>query len=300
MMPLRNQSLKELNWWKVGGEAEYFLAPQTEQELSEAISWWQKNPMPIYILSAGSNILIQDGLIKGLVLSLHQLSGVESAIEQSGRLQIICLAGTPKSEIAKIFLQKKLAPAVFLTGIPGDMGGGVVMNAGVGEQRTPREFCEIIDWIEVFPLDKSEKIASKKILTSDLKWEYRHSSGWQPGVISRVQVSWPLQADANVMNEVREATKKRVATQPLNQPSCGSVFRNPPGHKSAQLIEAAGLKGFSIGGAQVSTKHANFIINTGHATAMDIRKLIDHVRETIQKSKNLELQTEVQFIGDWN
>lgn len=297
----QNRPLHELNWWKVGGQAEFFVAPKTEAEVIEALKWASEKNLELHIFSGGSNILVQDGLLHGLVLSLHDLSGIIGIAETPEKIAIEAWAGTPKSELAKIFLQKKLAPAAFLTGIPGDIGGGVVMNAGVGEDRRPREFCEIVEWIDVLDLTPGKNLGLKRrVLGSELHWEYRHCSGYQPGLVTKVGVAWENKPSPELMNEVREATKKRVASQPLTQPSCGSVFRNPPGHKSARLIEGAGLKGFTIGGAQVSTKHANFIVNIGGATATDVHAVIAHVRETVKKTDGVELQTEVKYIGRWN
>jgi UDP-N-acetylmuramate dehydrogenase len=301
--------LKELNWLKVGGVAEHFAEPRSIEELKEVWRWALENAMPVWVISGGSNILLQDGEIKGLVLSTHGLVGVEEVVKSDDRISIRALAGTPKSEAAKIFLQNKLAPAIFLTGIPGDLGAGVVMNAGIGEQRVPREFCEIVREIEVLRPRSEPLHAHDQILRSDeffheiciqgkdLHWQYRHSGGWQPGLITRVTLEWTMAPDANVMNEVRAQTKKRVSTQPLELPNCGSVFRNPPGHKSAQLIEQCGLKGYTVGGAQVSLKHANFIVNRGGATASDVAAVIEHVRQTVRTQKGVELQTEVVPIG---
>lgn len=285
-----------MNWWKVGGCAEYFAAPKTVEELLAVWSEAHQRGWPVTILSGGSNVLVKEGVIKGLVLSMHELKGIENAGVQNSRFEITCLAGTPKADVARQFMLRKLWPAVFLTGIPGDMGGGVVMNAGVGEMIKPREFCEIVDWIEVL---RPGEDTLTKISAEEIHWDYRHSSQWQPGVIVRVGVSWALEPDPAVMSAVRDATRKRVATQPLNQPSGGSTFRNPPGMKAAKLIDECGLKGFKIGGAEVSTKHANFLVNTGGATADDIHRLICHVRDTVKKQKDVELQAEVVYLGDW-
>ncbi len=187
-----------------------------------------------------------------------------------------------------------------MTGIPGDIGAGVVMNAGIDENRVPREFCEIVEEIEVLRINESNgEFCEVKILGRDIKWEYRHSSDWQPGIITRVTLGWTHQADINVPNDVRAQTRKRVTTQPLDLPNCGSVFRNPIGHKSAQLIESCDLKGFRIGGAAVSTKHANFIVNDQGATASDVHQVIEHVRSTVLKKTGVELKAEVVYIGDW-
>lgn len=294
-----NVSLKDLNWWKVGGLAANFCRPESVDDLRQALQFAFSNHLAVRVLSGGSNSLIADGTISGLTIHLGSLRGV-SDLEEGDRVSFTTMAGTPKSEVAKIFLQRKLAPAVFLTGLPGDVGGGVVMNAGVGEQRTPREFCEIVDWIEVMSADASENCKVQRIAGKDLQWSYRSCSGWQPGVITRVRFSWPSEPSLNVIMEVREANKKRVSTQPLSQPSCGSVFRNPPGLKSAKLIQECGLKGLQLGGAQVSEKHANFIVNTGTATAMDIYQLIQKVQETVRQQTGVELHREVVLFGDWD
>ncbi len=167
------------------------------------------------------------------------------------------------------------------------------MNAGVAESFKPREFCEITDWVEVLrPSGELEKIAS-----SGLEWSYRHCKGWQPGVIVRAQLSWPLEEDSQILEQVRNANKVRLSKQPLDMPSCGSVFVNPPGLKAAQLIDSLGLKGYSVGGAQVSPKHANFIVNTGGARATDVLSVIEHVKKTVKEKKSVELHTEVVLIG---
>lgn len=303
MKPLEvkeNVPLKNLNWWRVGGEAQYFAAPTNLDELKRVWHWAWEQRLKIWLFSGGSNVLVQDGVLKGFVLSLHEFKGIEK-VETNDDITIQCWAGTPKSEIAKIFLQNRLPPAIFLTGIPGDMGGGVVMNAGIGEDRTPREFCEIVRSIEVLRLDEQTGLFSlHEFAGRDIIWEYRHSSGWQPGIITKVTVGWSHKGDIEVMNEVRAQTQKRVRTQPLDLPSCGSVFRNPAGHKSAQLIESCGLKGFRVGGAAVSQKHANFIVNDQNASAQDVRSVIEHVRKTVLDQKGVELKTEVVFIGDWS
>lgn len=304
---IENRSLKELTWFKAGGVAEFFAAPQNIEDLKSVWYWAWRQKLKIWVLSGGSNVLVQDGVLKGLTLSLHEMKGLLQ-VDSGERVVIRCLAGTAKSEIAKIFLQNRLPPAVFLTGIPGDMGAGVVMNAGIGEQRTPREFCEIVESIKVLRFDEQAALVTQnieeifslhEISGPDIKWEYRHSSGWQPGLIVEVTVSWLNQPDINVPNEVRAQTKKRISTQPLDMPNCGSVFRNPTGHKSAQLIESCGLKGFRIGGACVSQKHANFIVNDQGAQASDIKKIIEHVQDTVFAQHGVLLVTEVVLVGEF-
>ncbi|HEX4923397.1 MAG TPA: UDP-N-acetylmuramate dehydrogenase [Bdellovibrionales bacterium] len=290
-----NYSLASFTSWNVGGPADNFCTPVALEELVEAYHWAHTHNLPVTVLGGGTNVLISDEGIEGFVIGLSKFGGTQVR-ENDGRLHISAFAGTPKSEILKIFLKYKLAPALFLAGLPGDVGGGVVMNAGVAEDFRPREFNEIVDWIEV--IRPNEKI--RRIQKDELKWAYRHSEGWQPGIIVRVHMSWPLESQEDILEKVKAANKLRLQKQPLELPSCGSVFRNPPGHKAGQLIEACGLKGYKIGGAQVSPKHANFIVNVGEAKARDIHRVIEHVKATVKKEKGVDLQTEVVYLGRWS
>ncbi|MEZ0393384.1 MAG: UDP-N-acetylmuramate dehydrogenase [Pseudobdellovibrionaceae bacterium] len=278
--------------WLVGGPAEFLALPKSLDEIKEAQEWAQKRNLKVTVLGGGSNVLIADQGIPGLVLVLKNFNGTQ-VMEEQGQLKITALSGSSKSELLKIFLKAKLAPALFLAGLPGDVGGGVVMNAGVGESFKPREFVEITDWVEVLKPDG--KI--QKYSQSEIQWTYRHSNGWQPGIITAVGLKWPVQPDPTILDQVKQANKTRLSKQPLDMPSCGSVFVNPQGHKAAQLIDSSHLKGFTIGGAQVSQKHANFIVNLGNATASDILQVIEHVQKTVLALKGVQLQTEVVRLG---
>ncbi len=293
-----NVSLASFTSWLVGGPAEHFCKPQTLEELKKAQAWAQQNHQPITIIGGGSNVLISDSGIKGLVICLKSFAGTETRIESEGTGEVFRLtawAGTGKSELLKIFLKNKLVPALFLAGLPGDVGGGVVMNAGVAEMFKPREFTEIIEWVEVLrPNGQVDRLTH-----SQIKWEYRHSNGWQPGIVVRAGMFWPNEPDATILDQVRAANKSRLSKQPLDMPSCGSVFKNPSGHKAAQLVDSCGLKGFQVGDAQVSLKHANFIVNIGRAKAQDILSVIRHVQRTVLEQKGVELRTEVVRLGQF-
>lgn len=297
----RNRVLAPLTSWLVGGEAEYFCLPSNEKEIQQAWSWAVESKIPVTFLGGGTNVLISDEGIEGLTIALKNFSGLtdEKIIEEQGgkHLTFSALAGTSKTDLLKIFLKHKLAPALFLAGLPGDVGGGVVMNAGVAENMRPREFGEIVHSIEVV---KDPANWRPQILTqASVQWTYRHSNGWQPGLITRVHFRWPLEVDPEILVKVREANRLRFSKQPLDKPSCGSVFVNPAGHKAAQLIDGCGLKGFQIGEAQVSLKHANFIVNLGQAKARDIWNVIEQVRRMVKEKKSVELQTEVVRLGRW-
>ncbi len=293
----KNKDLKGFTSWLVGGPAEHYIAPKTTEELELAYRWGLEKfgTNGVHLLAGGTNVLISDRGVSGLTIHLRWYSGIVSETEEDGCLKLVALAGTPKSELLKVFLKRQLAPALFLAGLPGDVGGGVVMNAGVSEAVVPREFGEIVEWIEVI-----RDQGTSRLPHDQLKWSYRHCHGWDPGIISKVKVRWPLAPrEPDLLERVRAANKTRMQKQPLDWPSCGSVFVNPLGHKAGQLIESSGLKGYRIGGAEVSKKHANFVINLGGATALDIHQVIVHVQREVQRIHGIELKTEVVYLGNW-
>ncbi len=287
-------ALNDWTWWKIGGPADFFCTPESVEEVSEAVAFANARALPLTVLGGGTNVLISDEGIAGLVVSLRKLKGL-GAVEAQGHLVITALAGTPKAELTKIFLQKSLAPALFLCGIPGEIGGGVTMNAGVAEAIQPREFHGIVDWIEVLGLNGQMQRFSKEQLT----WSYRTLTGYPPGIIVRVGLSWPLASDDEIPRKVKDATRVRLQRQPLEWPSCGSTFKNPLPQKAGQLIEAAGLKGYQRGNAQVSIKHSNFIINRGGALAQDVAEIIRHVQSEVRQKFGVELEPEVKRLGRW-
>lgn len=305
--------LKNLTSWLVGGSADLLAQPTTLDQLREVYAWGLSEGHTISLLGGGTNVLVSDRGVRGLTIALRKFTsalvtvsspanpaseGDSQAVNgaRGERLEIEALSGTSKSELLKIFLKHKLEPALFLAGLPGDLGGGIAMNAGVGEMMKPREFVELTDWVEVLKPDGGLARFTK----SELKWSYRHCTGWQPGIIVRAGLSWPLEPSADILDRVRTANKVRLSKQPLDMPSCGSVFKNPEGHKSGQLIESCGLKGYSVGGAQVSMKHANFIVNTGASSAQDIHDVITHVQTVVNEKTSVQLKTEVVYLGEWS
>ena len=294
---LRDQSLAEFCWYKTGGKAAELYLPESIEELGQILESLEFEKTPVTILGSGTNVLISDDGIPWPVICLKDLNAIEE-VELPGRIGLIADAGVQKAKLAKHFMGKKLAPANFLSGIPGDVGGGVAMNAGIGEKLVPREFVEITDWIEVFQFIEGQW-QLRRFENKDLNWAYRSCAGFQPGLIARAQLSWADDVDPGVGKAVRAAMAKRKSSQPLEFPSCGSVFKNPLPNHSGALIEGCGLKGHQIGQAQVSEKHANFIINKGGAKSADILGLIEHVRATVKAERGIELQTEVRLLGKW-
>ena len=287
--------LADLTSWQVGGAAQFFCAPRSEDDLAKALIFAESRGLPVHVISGGTNLLVSDAGVRGLVVHMRGF-GTLQASEKDGRFEIVCGSGVGKSELLKIFLRQQLAPAIFLAGIPGDVGGGIAMNAGISEAVEPREFHEIVDWVQVMQVTNG-RAELRRFAKADLQWSYRHCSGWQPGVIVRAGLSWPMRPDPQILQTVRQANQVRLSKQPLELPSCGSVFVNPPGDKAGRLIESCGLKGFQVGGAQVSEKHANFIVNLGGATAEHIDQVIRHVRKTVHAKTGIDLKTEVVHLS---
>ena len=299
----RDVPLAPLTSWRVGGPAENLAMPETVEEMGQVLTWARERGIPVTVLGGGTNVLVSDRGVRGLTISLRQLSSATVEIHGSdpGRLHVECLSGTSKSDLLKIFLKHRLAPALFMAGLPGNAGGGVVMNAGVSERIEPREFVEITDWVEVLRWT-GHGYELVRLGAADLQWSYRHCHGWQEGgaVIVRLGLSWPLLEVPEILSQVRAANRERARKQPLDMPSCGSVFINPPGQASSgALIERAGLKGYSVGGAKISEKHANFIVNSGGATATDIDAVIRHARRIVLDMSGIDLKTEVVYMGEW-
>ncbi len=278
----------------MGGPADFFSEPQNTEELIAIWSMALAEKVEISVLAGGTNILIADSGVRGLVISLKKLTGIE-ILENSKTLKFWAMSGTPKSELLRLFLKHKLSAALFLAGLPGQVSGGVVMNAGVSEKIIPREFCEIVSGVEVLrPNGKIEFLDA-----SQLNWSYRDCAGWQPGIITRVRFSVLNRPESTVVAEVKKLNQARLHKQPLEYPNGGSVFRNPIPLVAGKLVQDAGLKGYTIGGAQISEKHGNFIVNKGGARARDIRALIDMTISKVQNKFNVSLQTEIIFLGQF-
>ncbi|GJM06493.1 MAG: UDP-N-acetylenolpyruvoylglucosamine reductase [marine bacterium B5-7] len=281
-----NCSLAGFTTWGVGGPADYVLVPRSLEELSEAL---QETPadMPITWLGLGSNVLIRDAGIRGLVILTHK--GLSAMTETASGIHVE--AGVPCAKLAKWGAKHDKPDAAFFAGIPGTIGGALFMNAGAFGHETWK-FVNTVDTI-----NRRGEISHYP--ANHFNAEYRH-------IIGLGQDEWfvagDFQFETNTSAEAKTAIKallqKRNDAQPIGLRSCGSVFRNPPGDYAARLIEACGLKGKTLGGAQVSEKHANFIINTGAALAADIESLIHMVQDTVKQETGIHLQAEAKILGE--
>ncbi|KPJ91842.1 MAG: UDP-N-acetylenolpyruvoylglucosamine reductase [Gammaproteobacteria bacterium SG8_15] len=272
--------------WRVGGTADRYYQPADIEDLALFFSQLDKDE-PITWVGLGSNLLVRDGGIRGTVIAT---SGVLNGLSKVGELTVRAEAGVACAKVARFCARQSLQGAEFLAGIPGTMGGALAMNAGAFGGET----WNIVSAVET--LDHDGKLQRR--LPGDYTIAYRSVKGpRQEWFVAAELTLQPGDSEASLA-KIKECLNKRGNTQPIQQPNAGSVFKNPPGDYSARLIEASGLKGYCIGGASVSDKHANFIVNTGEATAADIENLIEHVAATVKQKHGVELEREVRIIGE--
>ncbi|QNI41078.1 UDP-N-acetylenolpyruvoylglucosamine reductase [Synechococcus sp. A15-28] len=289
-IPLRsNVPLADFTTWRVGGPAQWLLEPTTVNDTLEALQWAQHNQIPCRVIGAGSNLLIHDDGLPGLTLSLRKLQGA-TVDADSGVVE--ALAGEPIPTLARRAARAGLDGLAWSVGIPGTVGGAAVMNAGAQGGCT----ADCLESVRVAPLEGGE---SFELGRDQLAFDYRHSRLQEEEL---VVLSARFRLDpGHDPDEITRITSgnlsHRTSTQPYTQPSCGSVFRNPEPLKAGRLIEGLGLKGSRIGGAEVSTLHANFIVNTGAATAADIDQLIQRVLQQVEAAHAVRLHPEVKRLG---
>jgi len=286
----RAVGLADYTTWRVGGEAQWFAEPENREQLQALLAWAHQERLPWGVIGAGSNLLISDQGLPGLTLCNRRLQGL--VLEASSGL-IEAEAGEPIPTLARRAARAGLAGLEWSVGIPGTVGGAAVMNAGAQGGCT----AEVLRSVTV--VDPQRPEAPFELTADQLDFAYRHSRlQLEPLVVlaARFQLQ-PGQDPAAVSQRTSANLHSRTSTQPYQQPSCGSVFRNPEPQKAGQLIEGMGLKGLSIGGAQVSPIHANFIVNTGGANASEIDQLIARVQQQVQASHGITLHTEVKRLG---
>ena len=271
--------------WHVGGPADLFFTPRDAMDLAAFLRQLPPD-VPLLWIGLGSNLLVRDGGIRGAVISTH---GALGAFARLSATRIQAEAGVPCARIARQCVKWGLGPAEFFAGIPGTLGGALAMNAGAWGEAT---------WNHVVEVDVLDRHGARHTRpAADYEIGYRRVKGpddeWFIG--ARLEFE---RAPGGDPDAIRALLDKRRETQPIGEWSCGSVFINPPDDHAARLIESAGLKGFRIGDASVSEKHANFIINHGHALAADIEALIVHVQGTVAQVHGITLATEVRIVGE--
>jgi UDP-N-acetylmuramate dehydrogenase len=272
---------------RVGGPVDAFATPATREEIARTLHVCANHHLPHYLIGAGFNTLALDAPLYGVVIQLSKLRGLEE--RPNGALRVE--AGVSHSQLMNFCIERGFSGLEFGCGIPGSIGGWLAMNAGI----PGREIADAVREIEVFgPTGRKRR----HIAREGLRFVYRSLCGLAPGsVIVSALLEVSISSPDAVRREVDRLLAKRAVSQPINVPSCGSVFKNPPGDFAGRLIEAAGLKGRRIGGAEFSPIHANFIANCGGATAEDVMGLIDEARSKVWKTAGRRLIPEVRTIG---
>nr|WP_249419553.1 UDP-N-acetylmuramate dehydrogenase [Apilactobacillus waqarii] len=282
---LKNEPLSKYTFTETGGPADLVAFPKNTDEVRELLSIAKRDDLPITVLGNASNLIIKDGGIRGLVIILTEMNEITSHDDL-----VIAQAGARYIDTTIVAQQHGLTGMEFAAGIPGSIGGAVFMNAGAYGGET----AEVIDSVTVLTPENEIKTLSN----SELDFGYRHSAVQdQDDIVLEATFKLStgdkdeIQAEMNHLNELRESK------QPLDLPSCGSVFKRPEGYFAGKLIHDAGLQGYQSGGAQVSKKHAGFIVNIDNATATDYLDVIKHVQETVYAKNKVHLETEVRIIG---
>ena len=283
---LLNEPLSNYTYTKTGGPADALAFPKSVAEVKELLAYAKEHNMPWQVLGNASNLIVRDGGIRGLVIILTKMNDIQVANNE-----VTAQAGASLIETTKVARDHSLTGMEFACGIPGSVGGAVYMNAGAygGEVKDCFKEAEVL-------------LPTGEVKTYDLQmmdFTYRHSAIQETaGIILSATFALDFGEQESITLKMNELNDLRRSKQPLEYPSCGSVFKRPEGHYTGPLIIEAGLQGKIIGGAQVSTKHAGFIVNINHATATDYIQLINHIIAVVQEKFNITLEPEVRIIGE--
>ena len=280
-----NESMAKHTSWGIGGCADLFYSPKSREDLVSFLSSVDPN-LPITWIGKGTNILVRDAGIRGVVISTKSFL---KEIEKTSKYLYKVEAGVACVELA-LFCQKNgIGPAAFFSGIPGSIGGALTMNAGSFGMET----WDLVKEVEVINEKGDISFLEKE------SFDIAYRTVTFPFRLWFLSCSMSLSSDEQTTKDnLIELRNQRIKTQPLSEDTCGSVFKNPPGNFAGALIEGSGLKGFKIGSASISEQHANFIVNEGGATARDIENLIKHTRQAVREKFDIDLQPEVRIIGE--
>ena len=290
---LENVALSEYTSFKTGGPADIVVRPKDALEVKKIVALARDEKVPYYILGNGTNMLISDDGFRGIIISLKEMDNSiqVTALSDGESYSVLTSAGCTLARLSNEAASKGLAGLEFAAGIPGSVGGAVVMNAGA----YGGEMCQVVTSVKVY--DKADG-QIKTLTNEEMDFGYRHSALKENGCIAlSCEIKLNPSDAASIRETMLDLNKRRKEKQPLEYPSAGSTFKRPEGYFAGKLIEDAGLGGYTVGGAQVSEKHKGFVINKGGATAKDVRELIEHVIKTVKDKDGVTLEPEVIFLG---
>ena len=282
----RQEPMSRHTSWKTGGNADYYYVASDRDDLAKFISKLPSST-PVTWVGLGSNLLVRDGGISGVVISVV---GIFNELKKFSDNEIYIGAGVPCAKAAKFSAKYGLEGIEFLAGIPGTIGGALAMNAGA----YGGEIWSYVNEVEVINRKGTSKVYEKNEFDISYRTVSISNDEWFISCKMKLEIS-----NRTIVNDrIKKMLNQRASQQPLGKLSCGSVFRNPPNQHAAKLIDLCGLKGKKVGGAMISDKHSNFIINTGNATSLDIEKLIEFVQEVVYEKHSIKLIPEVRIIGE--
>ncbi|MDR2898759.1 MAG: UDP-N-acetylmuramate dehydrogenase [Clostridiales bacterium] len=280
--------MKEHTTFKIGGPADAMFFPENENDIWNCVKICEANKIKHFIMGNGSNLLVSDEGIRGLVIRISKNMDKVELVRDS---TIYAGAGISLAKLAAFAYENELSGLEFASGIPGTLGGGVTMNAGAYDG----EMKDVVSGVNAVDTNGKKYTFNN----SQMKFNYRTSAIQGSGlIVTGAEIKLIKGDKTDIANKMADLNNRRKDKQPLELPSGGSTFKRPEGYYAAKLIEEAGLKGYAIGGACVSSKHAGFIVNTGNACCEDVRKLIDHVRNVVYEKHGILLETEVKMAGD--
>lgn len=284
---LTDESMKNHSTFKIGGTADLFLTPQSTDDAVKAVSILKSRGIPFFVLGNGSNLLVGDRGIRGAVLCLAKADGFEI-----NGTNIRADAGITLARLANEAAKNSLTGLEFAAGIPGTLGGGIVMNAGA----YGGELCDVVTRVRY--IDEAGELC--ECGADECSFAYR-TSRFQDSNLTIIGCDIELSRgdESKIRARMQELKQQRSEKQPLDKPSAGSAFKRPEGFFAAKLIDDCGLRGVSVGGAAVSEKHTGFIVNNGDATAADVRALIEYVRKTVLEKTGVSLTPEIRFVGEF-
>lgn len=286
-----NEALAQRTSLRSGGAADWLARPEDPEDLRVLLAICAAAEVPVWMLGGGANTLVADEGVAGVVVRLPPWEGEQELDDEGG--SFVLGAGSPIAKVPQLMRRHGLGGGEFLAGIPGTLGGATAMNAGTRNGET-------VQVVEALQLVDAEGV--RWIPASDLRWRYRACELPEGSVVASVRVRLRRLDDEGLAASralMQEDLAYRKGSQPLHLPNSGSVFTNPPGDHAGRLIEAAGLKGLREGGAQISEKHANFIVNLGGARSAEVRSLIERARSEVLSRSNVHLSPEVKFAGRW-
>ena len=285
---LYNEDMKKHTTFKIGGPAECFIKIKTKEELKEILNIAKENKIPVTILGNGSNILVLDGGIEGITLTI-QIEYID--IKQNGEKYKIYVGGGYKlSKFAQICLKNEISGFEELSGIPGTIGGAIIMNAGAHG----KEMKDVVKSIKAFDYNGNEHV----FLNKDAEFGYRTSMFKNNKyIVTEVVLELKKGSKEEIKEKMDEFAKYRKEKQPIEMPSAGSTFKRGEDFITAKLIDEAGLKGFCIGGAEVSKKHSGFVVNKGNATAKDVLDLVEYIKEKVEEKFQKKIELEIKIVG---